>query len=376
MAACSGDEPSPEPVAEECGRTVLVYMVARNSLGTYDFDADDIREMSTAARNGALGKNRLILFHSTYGSAPSLKEVTPEGVKVLKTYSQAFSAVESRNMSAVIADVKAFAPARNYGIVLWSHANGWIQSGISDSQSRKRAFGDDGGKHMNVTTLANVLDGEGFDFVYFDCCFMGGIEVAYQLRNATSRIVASPSELPSAGMPYDLTLPFLMPDKADVKGAAQATFDSYDKLTGNARTCTMTVVDTSVLPELAESVRTFYLMKPSIGSTAGLQQFAGMRSSFHDYYFDLGHYWEELSEGNEACTEACRAATGILKKCVVYSANTPYLWEHDAFNSIAYEVKIDHYSGMSTFVLQDPSMSGVSGYSDLDWYRDVASALF
>ncbi|MDE6527872.1 MAG: hypothetical protein K2L78_02350 [Muribaculaceae bacterium] len=378
VSACSGDEPAPEPDPQpaEVGRTVLVYMVARNSLGTYDFDTDDIREMSEAARNGAFGKNRLILFHSTYGSAPSLKEVTPDGVKVLKSYSQSFSAVESRNMSAVIADVKAVAPARRYGIVLWSHADGWMQTGISDVDGRKRAFGDDGGKCMNVTTLANVLRGEDFDFVYFDCCFMGGVEVAYQLRDVTGRVVASPSELPSPGMPYDKTLPFLMADEADVAGAAKATFDSYNALTGNARTCTMTVVDTGLLPDLAEKVRELYMMHPQLGSVADVQQFAGVRSSFYNRYFDLGHYMELLSRGEDAYSEACRAASEMLGRCVVYSDATPYLWEHDAFNSIGYEVKVDNYSGLSTFILQNPSMSTVSGYDELDWYRDVASALF
>lgn len=375
---CSNDEPDPvpEPGPEEAGRTVLVYMVARNSLGTYDVDNDDIKEMSQAAKNGVFGNNRLILFHSRYGQAPVIKEVTAEGVKELKTYSQTFSAVEARNMSEVIADVKALAPARRYGIVLWSHANGWIQSGIRQAKAQKRAFGDDNGKHMNVTTLADVLDGEGFDFVYFDCCLMGGVEVVYQLRNVTRHIVASPSELPSPGMPYDKTLPFLMADEADVESAAKATFDHYDALSGNARTCTMSVVDTSLLPELADKVRAFFSLHPVLSSTVDLQQFAGFRSSFHDQFFDLDHYLTRLSEGDDTYAVPCREAQDALGKCVTYQAATPYLWEHDPFNSIGYEVKIDNYCGLSTYVLTDRSMSSIDGYDELDWYRDVVSVMF
>lgn len=380
LAGCSTDEPDPTPTTDppptETGRTVLVYMVARNSLGTYDFDEDDIREMKIAAQNGALGRNRLILFHSRYGAAPMIKEVTRDGVKTLKTYSDAFSAVEAPNMSQVIADVKTLAPAHNYGIVLWSHANGWIQSGISDSKGLRRAFGDDAGKSMNVTTLAEVLKGEGFDFVYFDCCFMGGVEVAYQLRDVTRSIVSSPSELPSPGMPYNLTLPYLMADEADVVGAARTTFEDYNALSGNDRTCTMSVVDTSQLPDLAEKVRAFYALHPQLPEDVAVQQFAGVRSSFHDRYFDFGHYMEKLAASHAGYKEEYDAAKGALTACVTYHAATPYLWEHDPFNSIGYEVKIDNYSGLSTFILNDPSMSLISGYDSLDWYRDVASALF
>ena len=56
VAACNIDEPAPapEPIpqpnpGEVVERTVLVYIVARNSLGACDFDLDVILEMSQAA---------------------------------------------------------------------------------------------------------------------------------------------------------------------------------------------------------------------------------------------------------------------------------------------------------------------------------------
>lgn len=379
LSACSENEPvpEPEPVPTEVGRTLLVYMVARNSLGSWDFDQDDIAEMKIASKNGAFGKNRLILFHSQYGAAPEIKEVVAGEVKVLKTYSSDFSSVDAQNMRKVIADVKSLAPARNYGIVLWSHADGWMQTGVQAETGKKRAFGDDAGKSMNVTTLAGALKGQGFDFVYFDCCFMGGVEVAWQLRDVAQVIAASPSELPSPGMPYDLTLSYLMADEADVAGAAAATFASYDALTGNARTCTMTVVDTSRLPALAEKVRVLYALHPQLDSTADVQQFAGVgSSSFHNRYFDLGDYIRHLADADAGCAAAAADAAEALEACVTYKASTPFLWEHDAYNSIRYEVKINNYSGLSTFIMSSASMSAVKGYDELDWYRDVASALF
>ena len=387
LAACSGgeDEPQPEPdpvpvppSPEVTGRTVLVYMVARNLLGTYEFDSADLEEMKEAASAGALGSNRLLVFHSRRGEAPSLKEVSQDGIKVLKRYASDFMAVDEGNMRSVIADAKMWAPAEHYGIVLWSHANGWLQTGIKSAAPQQRAFGDDSGRSMNVTTLARVLKGQEFDFVYFDCCFMGGVEVAYELRDVTPRIVASVSELPSAGMPYNLTLPYLMAEEADVEGAARATFNSYDALTGNARTCTMSVVDTSGLPVLAAAVRDIYELHPQLseGAIEYLQQFVSRNDrGFYGLFYDLRHYLKELTGSAPDMRLLYEEAVMKLNECMVFCANTPYLWQRDAYNSAAYEVRIDWHCGLSTYVVQSAESAATKGYDELSWWRDVASAL-
>lgn len=388
LAACAGDEPQPgpqpnpapvPPPSEVAGRTVLVYMVARNSLGSYEFDSDDLEEMKAAARDGAFGSNRLLVFHSRHGEAPALKEVSRAGIKVLKRYASDFVAVDEENMRSVIVDARMWAPAEHYGIVLWSHANGWLQTGIKSAAPQHRSFGDDSGRSMNVTALARVLGGQDFDFVYFDCCFMGGVEVAYELRDVTPRIAASVSELPSAGMPYHLTLPYLMADEADLDGGARATFNSYNALTGNARTCTMSVIDTSGLPALADAVRGIYECHPRLEKDAmeRLQQYVSYNDRrFYGLFYDLGHYLKELTASSHEMLPLYSAAVEALDNCVVYKANTPYLWQRDAYNSAAYEVKIDWHCGLSTYVMQSPQSAANKGYDELSWYRDVTSVLF
>lgn len=97
-----------------------------------------------------------------------------------------------------------------------------------------------------------------FAFIYFDCCYMSGIEVAYELRNATDYIIASATELPSDGMRYDLNLPLLFKQQPDVVGAAQTTFEQYDMLSDGDRTCTMSVIRCDALDGLAESTHDIY----------------------------------------------------------------------------------------------------------------------
>lgn len=378
-ASCSKDD-DPAPAVRERERSVLVYMVANNSLGSSTppgkdergYDNADIDEMVNAASTGALGANRLIVYHHAYRQDPVLKEITAQGVKELKTYDTSVSSVSASRMLEVIADFKVEAPADKYGIVLWSHANGWAQTGLQETvapTARPKAFGEDYHEgrrvYMNVTTLADVLDGQGFDYVYFDCCHMAGVEVAYELRNVTDRVVGSVTELPAAGMPYNLTLPYLM--SGDVVMAAATTFSSYNNLYGVERTCTMSVIDTSRLDRLADAVGALYAMHPVLPDDYTPQEFIYRNC----IYFDLQHYLEGLGGTRPELRKPLAEATAALKDAVVYCAATPWIWQ-----GYASQVELKSHCGLSTNILKSPLDAAKYNYSQLEWYADVASRLF
>lgn len=373
------DEPDvpEEPAPASAGRAVLVYMVANNSLGSQYIDADlkgydnaDIQEMLTGAANGALGNNRLILYHHAYRTDPVLVEVTRDGLREIKAYDTEDNSVTYARMKEVIADFKAEAPAERYGIVLWSHASGWEQNGIADDgvpAQMLKAYGVDGSKQMNVTTLARVLEGEAFDYVYFDCCHMAGVEVAYELRGVTDKIVGSVTELPAAGMPYDLTLPFLMADNAMPEEAAAETFRYYDAMSGYGRTCTMSVIDTSRLDELASAVRELYETHPVLPSAYRPQKFIYSNCVF----YDLEHYMKGLCDGNPGREELLDRALAAIDNAVIYRASTPKIWE-----GLRNEVTIESHCGLSTFIMNGSADAQRYNYCDLQWYDDVAGYLF
>jgi hypothetical protein len=283
--------------------------------------------------------------------------------------------------------VKQLAPANHYGLVLWSHGSGWYENGLTDESKNiaKRAFGEDRGpngtlrgRFMNVSTLASVLDGENFDYVYFDCCFMACVEVAYELRKVTPTIVASVSELPSPGMPYDKTVKYLLSDNGDADLAAEETFNYYNAQSGEDRTCTMSVIKTDKLDALAQAVRNVYEMHPSLDTSVTVQQFAGMRSSYYNSYFDLADYLNKLADvaassstvtDVEALRTACNKAISAIDDCLTYKAATPYLWH---LNPYGYEMKIDTHCGLSTYILSIPANASTNNYSNLQWYADVA----
>ncbi|MBD5224592.1 MAG: hypothetical protein HDS68_01320 [Bacteroidales bacterium] len=381
LTSCEEND-DPQPIENTIGRAVLVYMAANNNLS--GFDSDDIKEMLEAAGEGAFGENRLVVYHHSSRNDPALKEVTADGLVELKVYDKDESAVSSVRMRRVIDDFRREARAEHYGLILWSHGSGWEQNGMTPDEDAapasapQRAFGIDrfDGRNysMNITTLADVLSGYDFDFVYFDCCHMAGVEVAYQLRNVTSRVIGSVTELPSEGMPYQLTLPFLMKDEADTEGAAEATFTYFDSYTGVNRTCTMSVIDTSCLDRLAEAVAEVYALHPTL--PAGYQPQKFIR--YNCYFFDLGHYLEAFAEnGDERLKAAVRNAQDALEAAVVYKGATPYIWEggHDVWGR-SIEVELKSHCGLSTYILDNLQSAGTFNYDTLDWYTDVVSFLF
>ncbi|MDE5942133.1 MAG: hypothetical protein K2H14_08490 [Muribaculaceae bacterium] len=384
MCACDFGEDEPElpsEPTEPVGRSVLVYMVANNSLGSSSvpgadergYDRADLKEMVAGAKSGALGNNRLIVYHHAWLSEPRLIEITAAGERVIKVYDTEDSSVSAARMNCVISDFKATAPADSYGLVLWSHASGWLETGINEDTEgagRLKSFGVDRSKEMNVTTLARVLDGKGFDYVYFDCCHMAGVEVAYQLRNVTGMMAGSVSELPSPGMPYDRTLPYLMADNADLTGAASTTFAYYNTLKDEFyRTCTISVISMEAIDELADAVGELCDLHPELRAGYEGQRFVKNNCR----YYDLLHYLGGLAEngGGDEFEQAYSRCEAAIRKAVVYEAATPYLWEGDIT-----EVKIDTHCGLSTYIKRSADDGDRYGYDRLDWWQDVMSRMW
>jgi len=370
--ACGDKSSEPElPVDDIAPRTVLLYMVARNNLSGNA--VKDLNEIKKAVLNGDLGASRLLIYYVNGNTAPTLSEYDSSGNRfVLREYEKETLSVSAQRLSDVIDDVKELAPAHTYGLIMWGHGTGYVQDGIDEPGISTLSYGgesvDKKDYWMNVTTLAKVLDGECFDWIYFDCCFMAGVEVAYELRNVTDYIVASASELPSDGMPYDRTLRYLMPRKSDLDGAAKATFGFYDDKRGVERTCTMSVIYTAALDELARCLREVYVYSAGIPKDYEPQSFQ-TKSDNHRYgwsYYDLGHYAMALAGESLLYNKLVSVS---INQAVISAYATPYLWD---------EVPLTNHCGLSTLIIEsaDDSQLERFGYRDLQWWTDVVEPRF
>lgn len=363
LGSCKKSD-QPEP-AKPTKRTVLVYMLASNSLGYNGYDEADLQEMRSVAPSIPADCRWLVYYApKSMSVAPQLIEITPEGDKVLASYASG-SGATADHMSRVISDTKLLAPASSYGLVLWSHATGWLMDGAEDpADSRRKSFGNDFGEKMNITTLARVLSGTGFDYVYFDACYMGAVEVAYELRNCVATIVASPSEVPGEGMPYHTNMKLLLDGSPSaLRTAAANTFAYYDGQAGVSRTCTMGVYDTSALDALAKATADIYAQaKGNRPALTDLTDYAGLQRT--GFTGDLEEYVETLAKDASVDPALVSAFKSALSKAVTYSAATPMLWN---------QYPIRHCSGLSTFVFEDEEDFSYKGYDETAWARDVVA---
>lgn len=379
LASCEGDTPKPPKFTEPTEHTTLVYIVAANNLGqqygtTPKADSLDLNEMQLAARSGALGSNRWVVFHSTY-TGNRLLELTPQGLKVLKAYGLE-NATDASVMQQVIDDVKLMAPADNYGLVLWSHASGWIEDGSEyfapqsmQAQATPLSYGRHNGRTMNTTTLRYVLEDEGFEYIYFDCCLMGGVEAMYELRNCARYIVSSPSELPRDGMPYNLNVgPLSAGGKDNIVKAARNTFELYQsKLKAADRTATMTVVETAGLERLADATRAIYDVTAPSHPLKVVTNYYGSDRVTQGYYLDFGEYVTALHERDALDAALLAEFNSALASAVIYKDATEKLWD---------DWTLYTNSGLSTRVLLRAEDLSVKGYDHLEWTKKVVAPRF
>lgn len=369
LPSCSDDKPR-NPADETAERTVLIYMVAANSLGVggsvngtqYNpADEDDIAEMVSAA--GSIGDDRRVLvLRSTYTGNPTLSELKTDGLHTLRQYSADKSVLTVDRMREIISDARRLAPARHMGLVLWSHADGWVgtQTATQTSTPKRRSFGIDRTVRMELPDLAEALRGHDLEYVYFDCCLMASVEVMYELRDAAPYIVASTTELPRPGMPYDITLPMLLDGApGGITDAARATYGYYENYPSFSwRTCTISVTRTDALDELADATAAIYNGAPLPHQGRQVTNYRG--TGRRGYWLDFGEYVTSLT-ADKTLLDNFNSAIG---RAVIYKASTPMIWS---------EYPVYHDSGLSTYVFDYPSDMHVKGYDDLQWARDVVS---
>ena len=361
VTSCQHEDPD-QPVVP-VKRTILIYMVASNSLGANKRDQQDLDEMDSAVEQDKLNGCRLLVYRiGTEDDTPSLFEIK-KGKKgavtheVLEVYDATRGAsVTATRMSKVIADAKLHAPAQDYGLVLWSHGTGWAPSLTTRNAAPRRVFGEDNGATMPVDQLAAAIPVGLFSWIYADVCYMGGIEVAYQLRDRCRYFVGYPTEIPGRGMPYDLTLPHLCADQVRLDLACKETYDYYAAQTGANCTFSGVVVDCSQLDQMASICR--HIMEQSTESPS-LSSIQCYNLNGYHFFYDFMQYYLAMADD----TDSVRLQE-LYDKAVLYHVATPTI-----FNRIL--IDLEHFSGLSTYVLDTSPGVNDNYYRTLDWYRAV-----
>lgn len=336
----------------KANHVLIAYIAADNDLSE---DAlKNLREMEDAYRyTGA----KLLVFIDTLDDLPRLLEVTENGNVLIAEY-QEFNSVSVAKMGEVLQEIVSLYPADQYGLIMWSHGTSWLPA---ESELRvpemgmQRAFGYDHGNQLNIQELVAALPVK-FNFILFDACLMGAVEVVYELRNKADYILAPSTETIAEGFPYDLIIPELLKSDFDLKKVAQTYFNFYNNQKGAYCSATISLIDTSGLEQLAVEISKLFVdNKPAITS---FDRTSVQRLDVYEeqYHFDLLDFITKIFPDVDKS-----AVENQLKKCVLYKAHTPQFIE--MFN-------ITNYCGLSCYIRHPRRRDLNEYYKTLQWYNE------
>ena len=183
FVSCEKDENT--SVVTSNKHVILLYLGGDNNLSSETYQKIE------AIRQGWKGSadKKLLIYTDSADTTPSLIEIATEnGQNIKKTiynYNEENSA-SKETLSRVIKEVTSLYPSSSYGLIIFSHASGWLPQATLTSP---RSIIMDKKHEMELVDFAQAIPDNTFEYIIFEACFMAGIEVAYELKEKTNYIL-------------------------------------------------------------------------------------------------------------------------------------------------------------------------------------------
>lgn len=183
-------------------KTIIFYVVADNSLvNCSNALFCDIQNYCT----GKMMENINLILFLDNNNETSLYKATKTGFQKVVDY-HSINSVQPQNMYNILHHINENYPASETGLILWSHGTGWLPTG-----NETRSFGDDNGESIDINELSTSIFKK-MDYIIFDACYMGCIEVVVELSDKADYFVLSPDIVPSEGIIDTLSISTLLGD--------------------------------------------------------------------------------------------------------------------------------------------------------------------
>lgn len=404
----NGHPDSGRVVSHETRKVLLLYSAGFNSLSTYlRQDIDDLKKgyLPNSRRNDDV---LLVYSHQPEKSSAYGTETSPVLMRIYKSlegevitdtlvvYEKGAVSASARHFNEVLTFVRDEFPARSYGMIFSSHATGYLPAGYYSASDKYESYEIMAARRMSadgapvpvpyvepehdpslpaVKSIGQTVSGLGtsalsyemdladfadaipmkLDYILFDACLMGGVEVAYQLRDVCGLVGFSQAEVLAEGLNYStLTEHLLKSEEPLPEMVCRDYFDQYDTQSGVMRSATISLVDCGKLePLAAECGQLFAKYQDKINAMdhSKVQRF--FRSNYH-WFYDLESILAQAGCTNEEMNDF-RAALG---QCMVYKASTP---------SFMNSFSINVFSGFSMFLPSNGGARLKEFYRTLDW---------
>lgn len=371
LTSCHKDD---EPQTTPYKRTVLVYIVADNN-GLASYAQEDLAEMKEGMAQVSDGMLHLLVYIDT-GSSPRLVELKKQNGQVVEDVVRTY---DDRNSVGVDETREVFADvfsnpdflAEGYGLIYWSHGDGWIPYGQASTRWVGQDKGD-GDHRMNISELVTILQSvPHLDFLMFDACFMASVEVAYELRSFTDYYVGSPTETPGPGAPYQVLVPMMVADQAAIR-MSNSYFAFYEGIytgktptvdgpwTGGVSIC---VMRTDALESLA--ALTAQLLPEEVVDIAALKEEVfdyDHKGWDRDYvgYFDLKQLMEQVLDDASYATW-----TQAFDAAIAYWSTTP-----KNYSQFVGMFSMEGANGITHYI-PGSSTQRDAAYHSMKWYQDA-----
>lgn len=363
VTSCGDKGIEPENPGEK-QRLIFIYAVAANNL-EYNLVAD-LREILEVAPSLNLKNNAVVVYSVDNTGECTLRELrkNEQGNFVfaeVNRWPELPLSTNEERIAEVMGYVAANYPYPRKGLILWSHADGWLPwfGGSSPSlfEDGRRSFGWDNFEgatyKTNIQDLANAIPDDTFDFIWFDCCYMANIETVYQLKDKADYIVGYVLEIASDGMPYQLTMPYLLQRVANLPGAASALFDYYNS---RYTAVSVSIMDTDNLDMLVDASRDIF---GAGGEPTGLSAIQTYQRDQPVKFYDMGQLLRSYSHLDNGMKSAL---TDAFDKVVIYKRISQYDFNHK-------EINVTDYSGLSMYNYTGADNRYEDFYRTLDWYN-------
>lgn len=408
VSCSNGDSPDrPDVPVTPVGQTVFMFFPWSNSLLS-DFRRT-VEDMQTVVAQRSMKDERVMVFMATSEREAVLFELKKQNGRCLTDTLRRYSdrPFTSRQwLTSLFSEVMTLAPASRYGMVVGCHGLAWVP--VQGQRNARKRLGSQerideednlykeekidkeglykeeridkegepndlmhfevqgpvttrfiGGTYpetqIETTDLADAMADAGFhtEYILFDACYMSSVEVAYELKDVTHYLIASPTEVLSYGFPY-ITMGKHLLGTPNYKGIVDSFISFYSSY--NLPYGTVAVTDCTQLDALAAIAQQINAAATEQLVPNGVQIMDGYSPTL---FYDLGH----LMSLKDAGTVLTAAFAEQFDKTVPYKGHTGQYFTtlKDA------PVDIEHYSGLNT---SQGSLNHMADrFSETAWYK-------
>lgn len=380
-------------------RVLLLYTAGYNNLSS-DIE-NNIKEICTTQMPLQDGSRALLVFsHQAKTDYDYNTPVQPSLVRLsldwqgqvlrdtVLTFDSSVSATDPDTFAQVMEFVRTHYESDHYGLIMSSHGTGWMPTGYYDHPgspdyaafSRKRvfsptervaAFSEDEPKvrsfgaevtwagsstvseEMDILSMVKAIPMH-LDYMLFDACLMGGIEIAFELRDKVDKIGFSQAEILAHGFPYATISERLLQGATDVEGFCSDYYEYYAAQQGSQCSATISVVDCHKLEEFAVTCKGLFSRYAAAMAGIDPKQVQGYFRKNRHWFYDLKDILEKAG-ASEADLNTLQQA---LDEVVTFKASTRRIL--DSFD-------VNAHCGLSMYLPADGDQYLDNYYKKFAW---------